>query len=900
MTKPRLLPLLLLSTSLLSPAAAWAQDSTATSGESAPAPDDQSATEAGDTEAAAPDVSIPGGAIIVTGNRNRNIVRTSPQVVSVLSNEEIERTGEGDIAGALSRVTGLSVVGNGYVYVRGLGDRYSLALLNGSPLPSPEPLKRVVPLDLFPTSIVASSLVQKSYSANFPGEFGGGVINLTTKAIPTESYLEIGGGIGWDTESTNKLSYSYYGSKTDWTGYDNGNRDIPAPLKSYLAGDTPLVSTSDQAKEIGSVLFTGRNSVVQRINKTQPNFSGQINGGTSFDLGGATLGVIASAGYSNTTRTRDAIQQLTQGSSAQTDQLYEDFHAVQTSNRVVANGLLGLGIEWGSNKVRWTNTYIHDTDKFTSLKVGQKNGATGVDFMQQKTAWYERQLFNTQLAAELKPADDTEIDLRAGYANSKRDAPFEIDAEYVRTNTPGVYGSNFVNTLGTGSVDPTTISFSKLDEDVWSASADVSHRFAPGWTGTVGYAYQLNSRSNENRQFGVFASGDSALIQGLGLLRLDLLLQPDMWYVSEAGPNYNLELRDLTYNVGKFESRLLNHAFYGKVDGELTPGLTFDLGARWEYAKESSTLLPVGAPAQTATNLKNEYFLPALTLTYEIQPGMQVRVNGSKTIARPQFRELVYQAFYDPDSNRTYQGNPLLQDSQLYNAEARFEYYFAPEQRFSVGAFYKHLKNPIESYLTGTEAFITSYANAPAADLYGAEIEAVKYVPLDSMGSFFDTRRLMLSANYTFTESKLKVKDDDTVLIYGASTTQRASDYFQDGAPLTGQSKHLANVQIGFEDTEHLSQQTLLLNYASKRTVSRGFIGVTRQPDIIENPGFTLDLVIRQGIELGGDKQIELKLEGRNLTGRKHEEYQSLEDGRIEFNTYDLGRVFTLSATAKF
>jgi outer membrane receptor protein involved in Fe transport len=107
-------------------------------------------------------------------------------------------------------------------------------------------------------------------------------------------------------------------------------------------------------------------------------------------------------------------------------------------------------------------------------------------------------------------------------------------------------------------------------------------------------------------------------------------------------------------------------------------------------------------------------------------------------------------------------------------------------------------------------------------------------------------------------------------------------------------------VQIGFEDTEHLSQQTLLLNYASKRTVSRGFIGVTRQPDIIENPGFTLDLVIRQGIELGGDKQIELKFEGRNLTGRKHEEYQDLEDGRIEFNTYDLGRVFTLSATAKF
>ena len=148
-------------------------------------------------EAAAPeeeevDVSIPGGEeIVVRGYLDRNISKNAPQVVSVLSSADIERTGEGDIAGALARVTGLSVVGNGFVYVRGLGDRYSLALLNGSPLPSPEPLKRVVPLDLFPTSVIASSLVQKTYSANFPGEFGGGVINLTTKAIPREPFLTI-------------------------------------------------------------------------------------------------------------------------------------------------------------------------------------------------------------------------------------------------------------------------------------------------------------------------------------------------------------------------------------------------------------------------------------------------------------------------------------------------------------------------------------------------------------------------------------------------------------------------------------------------------------------------------------------------------------------------------------
>src|SRR5690606_1924316 len=120
------------------------------------------------------------------------------------------RTGEGDIAGALSFVPGLSVVGGGFVYVRGLGDRYSLALLNGSPLPSPEPLRRAVPLDLFPTDVIASSIVQKTYSPNYPGEFGGGVINLTTLAIPVMPFLKVGIGVSGNTATTNQLGYDHY------------------------------------------------------------------------------------------------------------------------------------------------------------------------------------------------------------------------------------------------------------------------------------------------------------------------------------------------------------------------------------------------------------------------------------------------------------------------------------------------------------------------------------------------------------------------------------------------------------------------------------------------------------------------------------------------------------------
>jgi hypothetical protein len=170
------------------------------------------------------------GEVVVVGRKDQNLQQATTQVIAVLSAEDIARTGDGDVAGALSRVTGLSVAGNGFVYVRGLGDRYSQAYLNGSPLPSPEPLRRAVPLDLFPTDVIASSLVQKSYSANLPGEFGGGLINLTTLAVPREPFLKIGLGVSGDAESTGQLGYSHYGSEYDYTGRDSGIRDLPPAL----------------------------------------------------------------------------------------------------------------------------------------------------------------------------------------------------------------------------------------------------------------------------------------------------------------------------------------------------------------------------------------------------------------------------------------------------------------------------------------------------------------------------------------------------------------------------------------------------------------------------------------------------------------------------------------------
>ena len=905
MSKPLgLVSLLLVSSSLVAPSTLYAQGSPAgqdNSGAPAPPSSPPAATPPGQTETPAeeaPDISIPGGGdlgeeIVVTGRRTVNIPRSAPEVVSVLSSADIARTGEGNIAGALGRITGLSVVGSGFVYVRGLGDRYSLALLNGSPLSSPEPLKRTVPLDLFPTNIVSSSLVQKSYSVNFPGEFGGGVINLTTKAIPTESFLTIGGSISGDSESTSQLGYTYFGSPSDVTGFDDGSRDVPPALQSFLRSGNRISSGTVNTQAILGQFYNGRNAVVQRNLNIPFNGAGSISGGTFKEVGDATIGLIATAGYSNRFRTRDTIQQT--ASSVDLSQKELDFRRVITDNRIVLNGLLGLGLEWEDNKIRWTNLYIRDTLK--QARLGQGTRATGspsATLIQQNTAWFERQLIDSHITFEMRLTPELRLDVRGGYANAQREAPDEFNFEYFRSNLPNdPFGAFFINRLNNGQQGSATASFSDLNENLYSAGADLSYKFTPAITATVGYAFLDVGRRTERRDFLITAP--NTLPIGVALLRPDLLLAPNV--VNAFG----IGLVDSNEANPVFDARLRNHAGYLQVQADITDQLAINAGVRYETARQTVVPLQVftvPTASLAGTNLQRDYWLPAVTLTYKVTPEIQVRLNASKTIARPQFRELIFQQFFDPESNRLFRGNPLLTDSELYNAEARVEWYFDRDQRISAAGFFKKIERPIETFSSFVDnSVITSFANAPTADLYGGEIETQKYFDLSGLGTgeFWQSRRAVIVANYTYTQSKIKVAQNAPIAVFASASTN-ARDFFRDGAPLTGQSDHLVNLQFGIEDTSKLSQYTLLFTYASDRVTSRG---ASLQPDIVERPGIQLDFVGREAVNIFG-QEVEVKVEARNLTGTKYQEFQQSGNNRVFYNRYSVGTSVSLGVSVDF
>ncbi|MEM9015147.1 MAG: TonB-dependent receptor plug domain-containing protein, partial [Pseudomonadota bacterium] len=240
----------LLSTSMLcAPSLAFAQD---------PAPTDFAVTDE----------------IIVLGRNIPNPQRSTSQIASFLSEADLERTGDSNAALALTRLSGLSVVGGKFAFVRGLGDRYSTARLNGSPLPSPEPLRRTVPLNLFPSNILSGATVQKTFSTNYPGEFGGGIIDLTTVNEQVEPYLKLKAGIGLNTVSSVKDGIYVNGGDLDWLGYDDGIRDFPDGLRAAIDNGTLIESLSPaEIETIGESLVNSPLSVIQR-GTVGPDFNG--------------------------------------------------------------------------------------------------------------------------------------------------------------------------------------------------------------------------------------------------------------------------------------------------------------------------------------------------------------------------------------------------------------------------------------------------------------------------------------------------------------------------------------------------------------------------------------------------------------------------------------------------
>lgn len=816
------------------------------------------------------------------------LIETS-EVAAFLTKDDLDRQGDSNAADALTRVTGLSIAEGRFIYVRGLGERYSSAILNGSPLPSPEPLQRVVPLDLFPNGVLGGVMVQKSYSVEYPGEFGGGIVDLSTIGLPTEPYLEAGVGFGVNTETTFATGYTYNGSDSDPAGFDDGLRKIPFRIREAW-NDGMRISAANfsdiQLQDMGQSLENAKLRLTQLNTSIPPNGSAELAAGNVFDIGDDRIGIYGVIGYANDWQTKDGIQQ---GGRVETSlgaiEVKDDYNYTSTDNNVGWNALIGAGYQFGEHEIKWTNLWIHRTSKETYRRFGFDEGA-GSDVLTERTAWYERELYSSQLSGDFD-FGDLDVSMRAAFAQTSREAPYEWEVRYLFDTTLERY------LYDASSRVRNQTNFSDLTDEVGSSGIDVSYSIPnPGLRDTVisgGLSHLDNSRKSDSRTLRFTpAQGLPLEVQQsrVDYLFADYNINPDRFVVAET-----------TNAFGAYDASLEVFGAYAKVDAEPIPFIRTSLGLRTERGVERLDIRSLFTNEATPVDppkLKETYYLPAATITWNFLDDMQLRFGASQTIGRPQFRELAPQSYLDPDSDRIFFGNPNLRDTEFTNLDTRYEFFFGPQQYFTVGAFYKDVKRPVESIVVQQGNTVQqSFINAPKAEILGAEIEIKKIFDGLFADGWLAPYSFLVQANYTYSDSELKAGTGDTVITPTGSVVS-APAYIVVGSRLQGQSEHVANLQLGFEDD--VSQGTLLLTYVSERSSARGPEG---QPDIIQEPGVMLDFVYKREIEAFG-QPFTLKFKAGNLLDEDYLEHQTLGGGEVIINQYDLGRSFSFDLSTRF
>jgi outer membrane receptor protein involved in Fe transport len=832
--------------------------------------------------------------VVVRGQFIPNEVRSTSEVANLIDAADFTLQGDSDAAAALSRVAGIATSEDNFIYVRGLNERYSTALLNGSPLPSPAPLRRVAPLDLFPTSALKSILVQKTYSPDLPGEFGGGLVDIRTKSIPDDKFLEVSLGGSLNTITSLQDGLLYDGSDTDILGYDDGARDLP-DLSNGLTAD------------FGRALTDNSSLLVMQEGEVGPNFNFGITGGDRFDISqDISMGIIASAGYSNDWVTKQGRRGNAFVPSGDSLAAFDDFERRSTENNVGVDGFASVGFEiYDNHEISFNGLITRSSEKEarTNIGVNDIDEPRRIDSLE----WIERQLWSTQVRGEhfFPSLLDLEVEWRGSYSEANRDAPYQLTTIYVLDddlNNPQLINTQDGNQIQFSEIADDTSDFGiDFELPLESSSGDCTYFCEVNLK--AGYSYVENDREATAQTFGII--GTAGVPAGS---RVDFVYN-SIFNTLDANGNTLGRVATVSDTVqpSKYIATFEVDAAYAGLDVQVTPYIRAALGGRYEDAIQAIVVGGIDDDLSMGPVdglIEETDFLPAATITWNPIDDLQVRFGYSKTLTRPQFRELASAIFVNSDTDVTFIGNPFLENAEIENFDARAEYYFGRSQFLTLGLFYKDMVNPVEEVIVPTENIQTTFLNAPAAVLYGAEIEYEQTLDFEDWfgWKFLGDNEITVKTNYTWSDSEVDADGDVAINVGTPLNPVRgvtdAAGRIEDGRRLQGQSEHLFNLQLIYTDADADLDANILFNYVSERirtaeTLARNL------PAILEEPPTTVDLVLNKGFEVyGGEYQLSLK--AQNILGEGYEAYQERGADRIAVDTYDLGTVFSIGLKRTF
>jgi len=795
--------------------------------------------------------------------------RSTDQVSNVMGEEQFTRTGDANIAEGLKRISGLSTVGGKFVYVRGLGERYSTTLLNGAILPSPEPINRVVPMDLFPTAILDSVLVQKTYSAQYPSEFGGGVLQMRTKKSTDEFFWNVTGSLGMLDNTSFKNGYTMPGGDTDWLGVDDGYRELPDIVKQATAGGNKIVPfsrftgvgfTEEEIQTFGQAF---RNEYIPDEEEIPANFDGTTSLGNFHELGdsGMQLNYLAAIDYSNSWNTLE-IEQNTWVPNTQQGLFQQegiDYTGTEHSIDVSAIATAGLDITPTQN-IRLTSVMLRKTDDRTAISTGFTEAAS--DLLITENEWIEREMFSNQLQGDHFFPDQNELAIVWRYSNitAERDAPDNRDYRY---------DAGELSTRPNGNVRR----FSALKDEVDDFGLDVSMVFYgplnAAITTRAGYVHNEKTRDSEIRRY-AFDVGARSL-RSLLTSPLEDILAPENINPDAA------ELQEITRETDFYQADNELQAFYGEVEFNFDDRFRFTVGGRQEDFEQHTTTFDLFRPGTpTVSSLDKSDFLPAFSATF-INYDHQFRFAYSETVSRPDFRELSTSAFTNPITGKDIIGNPNLKITELNNYDFRWEWYFAFTDYMSLGFFYKDFTNPIEASVLSPTTRASTYINAATAENQGIEYEIYKrldFLPSNFLGGIGED--FYVQANVAYIDSEVEIAPENL----GVLTTNNR--------PLQGQSDYLFNFQLGYEPFSGTTA-TLLYHYYGDRIAE---VGIEGAPDLIEEGFGELNFVFIREL----DDNWKITAKAKNIFDERFE----ITQGGFVSTGYNRGREFSLQLDYTF
>jgi TonB-dependent receptor len=775
--------------------------------------------------------------------------RASPVVAETLGAEQIARTGDSDAATTLKRVTGLTLVDGRFVYVRGLGERYSSVALNGAPIPSPDPTRRVVPLDLFPTDLLDGVVVQKGYTPDMPGEFGGGAVLLRTRDIPSKFFVRVSGTLGYHDGTTFDDGYTYEGGGHDWTGHDDGTRELPASLAAATAGgqvlrpQTPLNPNGATAAELeryGEDVAASGYGVKRETLGPDMGLSAAI--GNRWAVGETSkFGFTAAVRYNQAWDRNEEVRRTFQASSAglePADELAID----DTRRNIDFSAFLNLGYEINpQHRFNATSVLLRQSEDRVKLSEGIQDEQ---EARFTELRWTENQLFAQQLGGNhVFPAvHDLSLDWQYTWARATRDEPDTRKYRYDRDSDGELSFSprSDSNQMTWAELDDHQRDLNikgKLPFDFSAATLDVS----------FGGERLERDRDANLRSFSFSASGPRARDPAILALPVDQVLSPQN--IGEDG----FVLTESTLPTDNYAARQDLTAFFLGIDANIAQKYRIALGARREKNDQAVTTFslsnPEAPPVVAGENASST--LPAAAFTWAYSEDAQLRASYSKTLSRPDFRELSPAPYLDPLLDVQVVGNPDLITAGIRNYDLRWEYYFSPVESFSVGAFLKEFDNPIEKTRLPGSGVLLSLDNARSARNYGIELDVSKGLEFVADWPGFrhvhgDWANWTVGFNYARIRSSIQLDPLD------------ASFQTNLDRPMQGQSPYVANVQIGHQAGDGSREATLLYNVSGRRIAA---VGVAGQPDIYEEAFRQLDFQYRRN--LGDDWSLKLRL--RNL-----------------------------------